>query len=212
MRLHFLNQLKRSGGKENDLKRFYTSIVRPVTEYCAPAWSTSLTRTLNNRIESIQKRALRTIYPNMNYPEALKSSNLPTLENRRELICKDFFRTIEQTNNKLNKLLPEINQNKVNLRNVRKYKDLKVRTKRYANSFIPFSIKHFTWTIRITAAQYYYYIILCYMILLKIVSVYKMHVFSLYLLQLKSCNEIKYYLIYYLIILPDDFFSKVYVI
>ena len=46
---------------------------------------------LSNRIESVQKRALKSIYYNSLYSQALSLSNETTLFNRREHICHKFM-------------------------------------------------------------------------------------------------------------------------
>ena len=49
-------------------------VVRPVLEYAAPVWQ-NIPDFLSYKIESIQKRAMRTIFPLMNYNEALIALN-----------------------------------------------------------------------------------------------------------------------------------------
>ena len=41
-RLYMLYQLKRAGVDQRDLVRIYMSVIRPVLEYAAPVWSTSM--------------------------------------------------------------------------------------------------------------------------------------------------------------------------
>ena len=59
-----------------------TTIVRPVLEYAAPVCQ-NVPDFLSYKIESIQKRAMRIIFPLMNNNEALNDLNLTTLSNRR---------------------------------------------------------------------------------------------------------------------------------
>ena len=59
-----------------------TTIVRPVLEYAAPVWQ-NVPDFLSYKIESIQKRAMRIIFPLINNNEALNDLNLTTLSNRR---------------------------------------------------------------------------------------------------------------------------------
>ena len=66
-RLYMLYQLKRAGVDQRDLVRIYMSVIRPVLEYAAPVWSTSMPGYLSDKIETIQKRAMRTIFPGMDY-------------------------------------------------------------------------------------------------------------------------------------------------
>ena len=61
-RLHFLKQLKRAGLSNDDILHFYLAVIRPVLEYAAPVWHSSLTNELSDQLESLQKRALRIIF------------------------------------------------------------------------------------------------------------------------------------------------------
>ena len=91
-KLYFLQKIKRSGAPNDHLVHFYKSVVVPQLEYAAPAWSTSITKEQRCALESIQKRALRIIMPELEYVEALKKSGLETLEKRRDHICRKFFK------------------------------------------------------------------------------------------------------------------------
>ena len=62
-------------------------------EYACPVlWHSSLSILLSDQIEYIQKRALRIILPNMSYQESLSMLKLPTLTERRELLCTRFYK------------------------------------------------------------------------------------------------------------------------
>ena len=87
-RLFFMKKLKSSGASQTDLKQFYTSIVRPICEYAAPVWATSLTVLQKQQIETIQKRAIHIIFPCDNYSDGLSKLNLDTLE---EINCAKVF-------------------------------------------------------------------------------------------------------------------------
>ena len=78
-RLYALRQLKRAGVVQRDLVSIYCSIIRSPVEYAAPAWS-NLNAGLSNVIESIQRRALKIIYPSLSYGSALTCSGLETVE------------------------------------------------------------------------------------------------------------------------------------
>ena len=61
--LYFLKQLKRAGVPPQQLLHFYATVIRPVLEYCTPVWHYAITRLQTEHLESIQKRAIRIIYP-----------------------------------------------------------------------------------------------------------------------------------------------------
>ena len=68
-RLYFLKQLRRADVPTRDLLHFYTTVVRPVLEYACPVWHPGLTAAHCELLESVQKRAIRIIYPDANYTE-----------------------------------------------------------------------------------------------------------------------------------------------
>lgn len=141
-RLHFLNRLKRSGVSSDDLLLFYTSVIRSVLEYACQAWHTSLTVEQTHRIESIQKRALAIIFGHDNI---IIKANFPTLESRREELCKLFSRDMYNANNCLNYLLPKPRDcNAINkLRHFNRYIAPTARTVRYQKSFIMHALEHY---------------------------------------------------------------------
>jgi hypothetical protein len=46
---------------------------------------------LSSHLESVQKRALKIIFPHISYYEALQSSKIKTLECRRDELCRRFI-------------------------------------------------------------------------------------------------------------------------
>ena len=94
---------------------------------------------LNNQLEDIQRRALRIVYPQMSYKDSIKQLNLPTLYDRRELLCETFFKNKNATrpNSKLSNLLPVPAPKNYNLRKQRRLPFFKCRTNTFKNSFIP---------------------------------------------------------------------------
>ena len=53
-----------------DLVSVYCSIVRSTVEYASPAWA-ALPQYLSNMLESVQKQAMREIFPGFLYEDAL---------------------------------------------------------------------------------------------------------------------------------------------
>ena len=87
-RVYMLYQLKRAGIGQHDL---VTSVIRHVLEYACPVWHTNLNRHLTESIETVQKRALKCIYPSNEYAGILCLKNLPGLNERRYSLCKTYF-------------------------------------------------------------------------------------------------------------------------
>ena len=92
-RLYFLMLLKRAGVSKHDIIAVYTSIVRSVLEYACELWHPGLTNDQTLRIERIQKRALRIVYPDLQYGDSLTESNLQSLATRHEKACKKTVST-----------------------------------------------------------------------------------------------------------------------
>ena len=82
-----------------DLVTVYVTLVRPLLEYGCIVWHFSLPLCLSDRLESIQKRALRIILPHYSSTSALEALNLPSLLLRREcLCCKSFSKLTSLAN------------------------------------------------------------------------------------------------------------------
>jgi hypothetical protein len=141
-RLHYLRCLKRSGLARKDLLRVYLSLIRSVCEFACQVWATSLTQELCHVFESIQKRAVRIILPNVEYQEACLTLNIPLLKARREELCKQFYEKMQNPDHKLHDMLPE--SLVTNARSsLRENVDLPLpqwKTKRYKDSYIPWCL------------------------------------------------------------------------
>ena len=57
----FKKQLKRAGLPSNHLFHYYSTVIRPVLEYCVPVWHYALTKAQIEQIEGIQKRAFHIV-------------------------------------------------------------------------------------------------------------------------------------------------------
>ncbi len=138
-----MSQLKRAGVPVEDIVRIFVSVIRPKLEYACPVWHTSLTEEDSDLIESIQKRVIRMLFPNISYDEALESVNLPTLKARRADICEKLFEEIQGEDHRLNHLLPKPHDrggHNTRISVSQKFLLPKWRTKRYKNSFIPWCL------------------------------------------------------------------------
>ena len=138
-RLYILRVLRRSGIPSADLLSIYNALIRSVLEYACEVWHTSLPQYLSNKIERVQKRALRILYPFTDYAEALSISRCSRLDDRRHSICQNTFQKIAKPCSKLHHLLPSTRGN-VHGRSLRNNNQLsfpKCRTERFKNSFIP---------------------------------------------------------------------------
>ena len=106
-RLYAIHALKKCGLTDRQLILVYCSIIRSVLEYASPAWA-GLTQYLSDQIESIQKRALKIIFPSLCYEDALKKSGLILLRQRREDACITFLKRSYSSSDLLRNLVPRV--------------------------------------------------------------------------------------------------------
>ena len=142
-RIFCIIQLVRSGVRESDAVTVYCSIIRSVLEYACAVWHPGLTKSQSLDIERVQKRCLKIIYPKLNYNEALRLSGLDRLSCRREVIVRNLFNQIKNSNHILNNLLPKrLKSNSDILRFSYPYIIPVGKTSRYRHSFISYCLLH----------------------------------------------------------------------
>ena len=108
-RCYLLRLLKRACAPPDDLILFYCCVIRSVVEYASLVFYSSLPKYLSDEVECTQKRALKIIFPDCSYSEALKRVDLPTLYARRVSLPKKLFNWISSSrNHKLSNSLPPL--------------------------------------------------------------------------------------------------------
>ena len=145
-RLHFLKILRRACINQSDAICFYTTVIRPILEYACPVWHSMLTKKLTSAIESQQIRAMRIIFGDIRYEEALELAGISTLQDRRENLTRKFFLSICHPDSCLYYLLPapsRDNEIVLRLRTSKKYPVPYCKTKRFQMSFLPYSLNKF---------------------------------------------------------------------
>ncbi len=138
----FSKTLKKCLPNREDIVVTYTSLVRPIVEYACPMWHAGLPQYLPE-VETIQQRALTTIYGLAPYEEHLCASGLVSLKDSRVKICSDLFNEMCKTDNKLNHLIPKPRERSKSLRNAPPIDPPKFRTNRYRDTFIPYALMNF---------------------------------------------------------------------
>jgi hypothetical protein len=130
----------------DDLKTFYASAIRSILEYIGQIWYGSLTEEQSRDIERIQKRAMKIICPGKTYELALIECDIKTLENRREAMCINLIKDMNEPLHKLNGLLPPM-VGQVRERDTRfngnKIYNFKCRTERFRNSPLVYAIRKY---------------------------------------------------------------------
>ena len=97
-RLYYLKQLRCTGISLNDLSYFYLMVIRPVLEYGCATWHHGLTVAQSQKLESLQKRALRIIHPiayDMPYDSACVYTGVEPLSVRRCDLGRKFFSQLQ---------------------------------------------------------------------------------------------------------------------
>jgi hypothetical protein len=143
-RLYVVYQLLRSGVACHDIVNVYCSLIRPVLEYCCPVWHPGLTRANHDEIESVQRRVLKLIFPQLSYHDALFVAGLEKLETRRQRLSVKVFNQIKSDKHILNKLLVrrEFNSGVMNFRAQYPYILPRLKTDRAAKSLIWYGTKN----------------------------------------------------------------------
>ena len=136
-RLYALRLLKRCSVPTDKLVRVFITCIRPVLEYSCEVWHYSLPQYLSDEIERIQRRALRIIFPELTYSEAMDRANVVTLFQRRNNICaRCFNRIYSDTSHKLHGLIPRRHETPYHLRKNNCIEIPRYETNRFLNSFI----------------------------------------------------------------------------
>ena len=110
--------------------KFYKSTIRSAIEYASPVWHTGLTADQSDRIEAIQRRALKMIEPALAYEEALTHTGMETLHARRESLAKSFFQKAMVPSHKLHHLCRQTRETGYDLRRAKQFQVPALRTKR----------------------------------------------------------------------------------
>ena len=98
-----LRVLKQCGAPPVSLAKLFVAIVRPVLEYALSVWQ-NIPKFLSSTIDSIQKRAMRLIFPTHDYKEALSALSLTTLKERRVHLCQVYIARLQNENHPLHSL------------------------------------------------------------------------------------------------------------
>jgi hypothetical protein len=138
-RLHYLSLLRRSAVSHTDLLLYYKTIVRPIIEYACPVWQSGLTEKHRQRLEAIQRRALRIITESEDYDPQGAIYDIEPLSVRLS-----FFDRINEPHDCLHWMLPPSRSNYTDrLRAPNKLPLINCRTQRFKQSFLTYSLANF---------------------------------------------------------------------
>ena len=139
-RMQLLNTTASFTSNIPDLKAVYLTYIRSILEQSAVVWHSSLTSKNRKSLERVQKAAVRVILKHKytTYRAGLKYLNMQTLEQRREVLCLRFAKRCLKTEKVKNMFPRKISGHKMKKRRMKKFKENKVKTKRYEKSAIPY--------------------------------------------------------------------------
>ena len=104
-RLYFIRLLKKSRVECNSIVKIYLVLIRPILEYAVQVWR-DIPNFLETKLETIQKRALRIIFPHLTYEQALIGAGIETLAERQYALCLSYILKLKDQNHPLHFLLP----------------------------------------------------------------------------------------------------------
>ena len=101
-RLYSPKILKKVGVSREGILKVYLTTTRPIKilEYGVQVWQ-DIPEFLSNKLESIKKMALYIIYPCHSYLDALNTTNLSSLKERRTQLCCKYIQKMTQRDHPL---------------------------------------------------------------------------------------------------------------
>ena len=122
--------------------KVYTSLIRPVVEYACQVWHPGLTIQQTDQLESIQERALKLVFHDIAYDDALTLANVDMLSERRKNLCEKLFIAAQDPQHRLFPLLPPLREeiSTRSHRNLYHFKVPLVHTNRFRNTFINYGL------------------------------------------------------------------------
>ena len=139
--MRLLHKLVSFSVPSGDLLNIYVLYIRSIVEQSCQVWHSSLTTENSQNLERIQKNALKIILQEnyINYENALSTTGLMSLFDRRRELCLRFAKSCTK-NNKTKSMFPlnRVSEYDVETRKREKYQVTKCNTKRFQNSAIPY--------------------------------------------------------------------------
>ena len=93
-KLYSLRILRRAGVDRESILKVYLTTIRAIMGYAVPVWQ-SIPISLSDKLESVQRRALKIIYPAESYSTALQRAQIDSLSTRRHQLRVKFVTLIK---------------------------------------------------------------------------------------------------------------------
>ena len=142
-RIYYIVLLKRYRLPSNHITQVYTTLIRPILEYCCQLWHFRLTKEQSDLIERLQKRVCKIVFNDCSYDNCLTMMGINRLSDRRQRLCKKLFKKITHCDHKLHNLLPSLKLHGYDTRSKQVFQPYKCRTNRFKQSFLPASLREF---------------------------------------------------------------------
>ena len=121
----------------HDMSTFYTTCIRYVLTYAAPAFFYALPKYLKDELVRVEKRAMSIICPGLPYQETIELVNIVPIVDFITGLCSNTFDTIiNDPEHRLNRLIQFSGPSRYALRCNRRFIVPKCKTDRFRNSFI----------------------------------------------------------------------------
>jgi ribonuclease P/MRP protein subunit RPP40 len=112
-RLNLSKLLKRAGVTTADLLQYYESVIRPVVEYACPVRQSGLTIAQRDRLESLQRHAIKMITNSNDYELQCALYGIQLIGVRLDSLARSIFNRIRNNHDCLHYLIP--NQRSIDL-------------------------------------------------------------------------------------------------
>ena len=126
--------------------RLHNALVRQcIIEYACPVWQSSLTVDQLDRLEVLQRRAMKILSGSDDYELYSVIYNIEPIYVRLDTLARSFFNRMSQPTDCLFRLLPtERNTETINrLRRATRLPTFQCRTTRFFNSFLPYALRNY---------------------------------------------------------------------
>ena len=142
-RMELLRKMSEFTKSKQDKLHIYKTYIRSVLEQSCAVWNSSITKRNERELERVQKVSIRLILGKYeSYTQALKSLNIETLKERRQILCNRFAEKCAKNERTRNMFKINIKNHNMKLRHFEKYKVINARTVRMEKSAIPTMTKH----------------------------------------------------------------------
>ena len=142
-RMELLRQMTNFTKSTKDKLHIYKMYIRSVLEQSCVVWGSSITKKSENKLERVQKVAVKLISNNyITYLETLTTLNLETLKERRMLLIQRFAERSYKNNKTRSMFQLNESSHTMDLRKQEKFKVINAKTVRMQRSAIPTMTRH----------------------------------------------------------------------